>query len=253
MVVSLPMGVAARRRPRAPQPGSVDQVSRWFETAIAFACLCLCGCETAIAFAGEKWVFLACFSVAEVPLVSTVAVRGASGGDGGFTLACISGGRGVIGFNVATSPRPVRDVCRPARPGVGCVREKVRPASPKWAKNAVFRRAGRVFSRKRRWRGRVGRVFSRRGHGSRTLLLAAFTRLVVLHERSWSEVMCAWEAVRSTPFRNPPEWRAARQPRFGLLLRDLALLGEALHWLVARAMLRYLVHCFLESAQSRSC
>ena len=65
-----------RRRPWAPQPGSVDQVSRWFETAIAFARLCLCGCETAIAFAGEKWVFLACFSIAEVPPVSTVAVWG---------------------------------------------------------------------------------------------------------------------------------------------------------------------------------
>ena len=42
-----------------------------------------------------------------------------------------------------------------------CVRarEIVRPASPKWANNAVFGRAGRVFSRKRGWRGRAGRVF----------------------------------------------------------------------------------------------
>ena len=44
----------------------------------------------------------------------------------------------------------------------GCEREKVRPASPKWPKNAVFRRAGRTFSRKCRWTGRVGRTFSRK-------------------------------------------------------------------------------------------
>ena len=54
-----------------------------------------------------------------------------------------------------------REKVRPARPNGGCEREKVRPASPKWAKNAVFRRAGRVFSRKCRWRSRAGRVFSR--------------------------------------------------------------------------------------------
>ena len=43
---------------------------------------------------------------------------------------------GVVGFNVAMF---------------------VRPARPKRAKNAVFRRAGRVFSRKCRWRGRAAR------------------------------------------------------------------------------------------------
>ena len=71
----------------------------------------------------------------------------ASSGDGGFTVACISGCRGLIGFKVATRLRPVR--------------EKVRPASPKRPKNAVFRRAGRVFSRRNRWRGRAGRTLSR--------------------------------------------------------------------------------------------
>ena len=71
----------------------------------------------------------------------------ASSGDGGFTVACISGCRGLIGFKVATRLRPVR--------------EKVRPASPKRPNNAVFRRAGRVFSRGNRWRGRVGRTLSR--------------------------------------------------------------------------------------------
>ena len=87
---------------------------------------------------------------------------GASSGDGGFTLACISGCRGVIGCIVATWLCPVREKVRPAWPDGGCEREKVRPASPKRPKNAVFRRVGRTFSRKCRWRGRAGRTFSRK-------------------------------------------------------------------------------------------
>ena len=47
-------------------------MARWFETIVAFACLCLCGVETGIAFAGEKWAFLVRFSGAEVMAVSAV-------------------------------------------------------------------------------------------------------------------------------------------------------------------------------------
>ena len=57
--------------PRVPRPGPVGQVDRWFETIVAFARLCVCGIETVIAFAGEKWAFLVCFSGAEVMAVST--------------------------------------------------------------------------------------------------------------------------------------------------------------------------------------
>ena len=59
----------------------------------------------------------------------------------------------------------------PCSAGRARMREIVRPASPKWAKNAVFRRVGRVFSRKCRWRSRAGRVFSRQPV-LRTVLLA---------------------------------------------------------------------------------
>ena len=86
----------------------------------------------------------------------------ARSGDGGFMLTCISGRRGVIGFNIATSPRPVREKVRPAWSGGGREREKVRPAHEKWPKNGGLWRAGRVFSRKRCWRSRAGRVFSRK-------------------------------------------------------------------------------------------
>ena len=58
------------RRPPAPRPGPVDQAVRFFETPVAFASLCPRGVETGVAFAGEKRVFLARFSVAEVLSVS---------------------------------------------------------------------------------------------------------------------------------------------------------------------------------------
>ena len=50
--------------------------ARLSETGVAFARSYVRGVETAIAFAGEKWAFLLCFSVAEVSWVSTVAVQG---------------------------------------------------------------------------------------------------------------------------------------------------------------------------------
>ena len=58
------------RRPPAPRPGPVDQAVRFFETPVAFASLCPCEVETGVAFAGEKRVFLARFSVEEVLSVS---------------------------------------------------------------------------------------------------------------------------------------------------------------------------------------
>ena len=68
---------------------------------------------------------------------------------------------GVVGFNVAMLSRLVREKVRPAWSDGGCEREKVRPARSKHPKIGVFTFAGRVFSRKSRWRGRTGRVFSR--------------------------------------------------------------------------------------------
>ena len=52
----------------------IGKLSR--ETGVAFARSCACGVETDIAFAGEKWALLVCFSVAEVMVVSMVAVWG---------------------------------------------------------------------------------------------------------------------------------------------------------------------------------
>ena len=58
------------------RPGPVGQVVRLSETAIAFARLYQSGIETAIAFAGQKWVCLVHFSGAEVMPVSRLPCWG---------------------------------------------------------------------------------------------------------------------------------------------------------------------------------
>ena len=77
MVSLLPTGAAARpRRPLGPRLGAAGEAARWSETGVAFARSGRASTETVIAFAGEKWAFLEWFSVAEVMVVSTVAVWG---------------------------------------------------------------------------------------------------------------------------------------------------------------------------------
>ena len=51
------------------------------------------------------------------------AVLGSSG-DGGFSGALLWVSGGVVGFTVAMFLRPVRDICRPARPGMGASAKK---------------------------------------------------------------------------------------------------------------------------------
>ena len=46
-------------------------------------------------------------------------------GDGGFSGPLLGACSGVVGFNVAMFLRPVRDVCRPARPDVGASAKKI--------------------------------------------------------------------------------------------------------------------------------
>ena len=70
---SLLSGSARRLEAR---PGPVDQAVRFFETSVAFACSCLCGVETTIAFAAMKRVILVRILVAVVTVVSTVAIQG---------------------------------------------------------------------------------------------------------------------------------------------------------------------------------
>ena len=88
------------------------------------------------------------------------AVFGCSG-DAGFSGALLGVCSGVVGFNVAMVSCLVREKVRPA---ALCHREsakKVRPARSNWPNFSVFALAGRVFSRRCRWRGCAGRASSR--------------------------------------------------------------------------------------------
>ena len=99
-------------------------------------------------------------------------------GDAGFNGALLGVRSGVVGFNLVMLSRLVREKVRPAWSDGGREREIVRPAYEKWVKIGVLWRAGRVFSRKRGWRGRAGRVFSR--ISSRVILLGELCRAVAL-------------------------------------------------------------------------
>ena len=79
-----------------------------------------------------------------------------SRGDAGFSGAFLGVSSGVVGFNVAMFVCPVREICRPARPGVGASAIKFALQARNGRKTLFLGLLG-SFSR----RGRVGRVFSR--------------------------------------------------------------------------------------------
>ena len=70
------MPIRPRHRPQVPPPGPVGQLGLLSETVVAFAGAGRASTETGIAFAGEKWVFLARFSLALVLSVSMGVVQG---------------------------------------------------------------------------------------------------------------------------------------------------------------------------------
>ena len=130
------------------------------ETVIAFAGAGRASTETAIAFAGAKCVFLAHFSGAEVSSVSVVPCWGRAVVMV-VSMVAFRGAQWCCRFQSPHGRGPVREKVRPAWSDGGREREIVRPAHEKWPKIAVLWRAGRDYSRKRRWKGCVGRVFSR--------------------------------------------------------------------------------------------
>ena len=116
--------------------------------------------ETAIAFAGEKWVFLVHFSGAEVMQVSRLPCWGASSG--------------VVGFNVATLSRLVREKVRPAWPDVGVSAKKFALHAQNTPKSAFLRLLGELF----RGRATGGAVLGEfiRGNAAGGAVLGEFFR-----------------------------------------------------------------------------
>ena len=102
-----------------------------YETDSTFASTSLQRNETAIAFASAERPFCAISSLQRCCRFQWDAQRG-------LQRCCRSQSRPVVACCARNS-----SPCSPLR---GCECEKIRPASPKWPKNAVFRRVGRTFS-----------------------------------------------------------------------------------------------------------
>ena len=119
---------------------------RLSETGVAFAHVWLCGVETGIAFACEKWVFLVRFLGAVVMPVSVVRCWGCA-----------------VVLLVSMSPW-CRVWCATMFARRRCVIAKVRESSPSALKLAQIRRfcaCWASFLRRCRWRGCAGRASSR--------------------------------------------------------------------------------------------
>ena len=135
-------------RPPAPRPGPVGQADGLSETSVAFAHLCLCGVETAVAFAGEKWVFLVQFSGAVVMLVSCWPVS---------AIAVVS----VVSMSPCCCALCTKKFAMRGLLLAAAVQSS--PCIRKMRQKGHFERAWRVLYRK--WPGTVlvGRVLSRLG------------------------------------------------------------------------------------------
>ena len=185
--------------------GPVDQAARSPETGVAFARLYPSGIETVVAFAGagraltetvvafagEKWAFLVQFSGAEVMPVSEVPCWG----------------RAVV-LLVSTSPRCLASCAKNfALLGLMCARaRKSSPCALTMAQNWRFLACWASFSRKSRWRGGAGRVFSRQPTLCRSWMqrraLQAGCRWGICSIRNWQPACRRRVTPLMTPF--PP-------------------------------------------------
>ena len=95
-------------------------------------------------------------------------------GDGGFTLVCISGCRGVIGFNVTPSQVPVHEKVRPARPGADASAKKFAQRTKNGPQSAACGVLGEVFRENTAGGVVLGEVF--RGTAAEQSVLGEFCR-----------------------------------------------------------------------------
>ena len=128
------------------------------ETLVAFARSCPCGVETAVAFAGEKWVFIRAFFGCRGVVGFNGCCSWASNGDGGLTLACVSAYRGGTGF-ICPLPERWAGLLRGRRPaqlmvllvGPRVFRVPEGPAAREARRPHVVRRVASEPARPHRW------------------------------------------------------------------------------------------------------
>ena len=132
------------------------------------------------------------------------------------TAAGLSGPSGALHPSGAWSlmGRALEGLRLHARKSSPCVavrwwkREKVRPARSQHPKFGVFARAGRVFSRKSRRRGGVGRIFSRQPVLCPGLVVdAAYFGLAAMGVLHYMTPFCGVSPACRTPVScNSPDW-----------------------------------------------
>ena len=132
-------------------------------------------------------------------------------GDGGFSGPLLGACSGVVGFNVAMFLRPVRDICRPARPDVGASAKKFTLRAHNGQKLAFDGALGQYF------RGSTV-VGSRRASllcrvpGSRAPLLAVLTRSCAAKPYWWH----GGQPAQAATYRASVRRKRPRPPPHGL-------------------------------------
>ena len=80
-------------------------------------------------------------------------------GDGGFSGPLLGVCSGVVGFNIAMFLSPVREICRPARPGVGESAKKFAQRAQNAPYSAFLRLLGEFFREGAAERSALGDLF----------------------------------------------------------------------------------------------
>ena len=95
-------------------------------------------------------------------------------GDAGFSGALLVVSSGVVGFNVAMFVRPVREIFRPARPGVGASAKKFALQAQNGLKTLFLGALGELFCGRADGGGVLGELFCGRADGG--VVLGEFFR-----------------------------------------------------------------------------
>ena len=146
-------------------------------------------------------------------------------GDGGFSGPVLGASSGVVGFNVAMFLRPVRDICRPARPDVGAGTKKFTLRAHNGQKLAFYGALGQYFRGNAAGAAALGKYFrgptvvgSRRASllcrapGSRAPLRAVLTLQCAAKPYWWH----GGQPAQATTYRASVRRKRPRPPPHGL-------------------------------------
>ena len=186
---------------------------------------------------------------------------GVSSGDSGFTVACISGCKGAVGFKAARSLRHVREKVRPARPDVGASAKKFAQRAENTPILAILGLLGELFRGSAAGGAVLGEFFRAYRHRGQVIqvtwrLHARNSGGFALHEALWGRVA----GVSDPRVVQIPPFGGGEAPTWGDVLAKLQIhwattVKNAPFWLNGSALSRNRqvhVRCLIDAAlQSR--